>query len=102
MAATLIWTDAALGDLEGIAAFIAQDSPHFAASTIDAITGAVEKVTEFPQLGRVVPEFGDPRLREVIWRDYRIVYPVGEGQVAVTAVVHGSHPLTGKARQSAS
>jgi len=97
MATTLIWTEAALGDLEAISAFIAQDSPHFAATTVDAITAAVEKAREFPQIGRIVPEFGDPRLREVIWRDYRLVYHVDRGRIAVTAVVHGSRPLPGRA-----
>ena len=29
---------------------------------------------EFPESGRVVPERSDPSLREIIWRNYRIVY----------------------------
>jgi toxin ParE1/3/4 len=31
-------------------------------------------LAQFPELGRVVPEFGDDFIREIIVRSYRIVY----------------------------
>lgn len=33
-------------------------------------------LAEFPELGRMVPEFQDPLIREIIHRSYRIVYRV--------------------------
>jgi plasmid stabilization system protein ParE len=38
----------------------------------------------------VVPELGDPILREILWRNYRVVYRVrGEG-VEIVSVFHGA------------
>ena len=37
---------------------------------------AVERLTEFPRSGRVVPELADDALREVVFHSYRIVYEV--------------------------
>ena len=34
----------------------------------------MRRLREFPESGRAVPEWGDPMLREVIWRHYRVVY----------------------------
>jgi toxin ParE1/3/4 len=34
------------------------------------------RLADFPESGRIVPEFGDPTIREVIRRPCRIVYRV--------------------------
>jgi plasmid stabilization system protein ParE len=33
-----------------------------------------ESLTTFPEIGRIVPEFHQPDLREIICRSYRIIY----------------------------
>lgn len=33
-----------------------------------------DRLQEFPELGRSVPEYRDDNLREIIFRPYRIVY----------------------------
>jgi toxin ParE1/3/4 len=40
-------------------------------------------LTTFPELGRKVPEFDDPDVRELIFRSYRIVYRVRKEKFAV-------------------
>ena len=35
-----------------------------------------DKLEIFPEIGRVVPEYRDPGLREIVVRPYRIVYRV--------------------------
>jgi plasmid stabilization system protein ParE len=42
-----------------------------------------------------VPEYADPKLRDLFWRDYRIIYRVGEERIVVVAVVHGRRVLEG-------
>jgi len=44
-------------------------------------------------LGRVVPEFGEPLIRERFHRQYRIIYRVIEGGIEVDAVLHGARLL---------
>jgi toxin ParE1/3/4 len=93
MAATLIWTENALQDVEAIVAYIGRDSPHYAVLTAERILQTVERLAEFPRSGRVVPEFQDAYLREVFLRQYRIVYRVAGETVTIITVVHGARLL---------
>ncbi len=52
--------------LENTAAYIAWESPRYAAVVASRLAAAVDHVEEFPQLGHVVPEVGDPAVRAVI------------------------------------
>jgi toxin ParE1/3/4 len=51
------------------------------------------RLEEFPHLGRVVPEYADESLRELIESSYRIVYQVYEDRLDVVAVVHGARKM---------
>lgn len=73
------WTPQAADDLEAIFDFIARDSPHYARLIVDDILAAVDKLEQFPQIGRAVPERPGADLRELIKPPYRIVYRLGEG-----------------------
>jgi len=44
----------------------------------------------FPERGRVVPEFADPEIREIIFKSYRIVYRVRAGHVQVIRFWHAA------------
>jgi toxin ParE1/3/4 len=47
---------------------------------------AVERLTDYPESGRVVPEFGIARLREVIHPPFRIVYRVDKDRARIVRV----------------
>jgi plasmid stabilization system protein ParE len=51
----------------------------------DRATRASERLAEFPDSGRIVPEFGVPLLREVIISRYRLVYERLPDRIAVIA-----------------
>lgn len=70
----LIWSPRAAVDLEEIRAFIAIDSPDWADLTVRRIVSSVERLQQFPESGRIVPERQSPDLREVISGSFRIVY----------------------------
>ena len=36
----------------------------------------VKSLEQFPEIGRVVPEFGNPVIREIVVRSYRVIYRV--------------------------
>jgi plasmid stabilization system protein ParE len=44
----------------------------------------------FPESGRIVPEIGDPALREVLYGSYRIVYELRDNRVEIATVAHTS------------
>lgn len=89
MAREVVWTFRALQDVETIADYIARDSPGYAASLVARLVHAARSLVETSERGRVVPELGDPSIRELIVRPYRLVYRVGEQRIEVLAVIHG-------------
>jgi plasmid stabilization system protein ParE len=63
-------------DLEAIREYYERVAPDYAQTFVD---GAIEKTHQleaFPRIGRIVPEIGDEDVREVIYRQYRIIYIV--------------------------
>ena len=87
------WTPQAANDLEAIAEFISQDSPHYASLFVLDILYAVDRLIQFPKSGRVVPEINDPLIREVIFGSYRIIFRVRQDLVEILTVFHGSRLL---------
>jgi len=62
----VIWTDDAIKSLEDIVDYIAEDSPYYASCFAKNILVCIEKVTDFPLIGRIVPEYDIPEIREII------------------------------------
>lgn len=85
------WTSQARADLRAIRQFLARESPRYAEVLEDGILAATDRLAVFPRSGRSVPEVGDEAMREVLYRDYRIVYVVvDDGQVDVLTVFHST------------
>jgi plasmid stabilization system protein ParE len=76
MAYALIWSPAARDDLHDIVVFIARDNPNRAMSFGYELVSETDRLREFPELGRIVPEYRNDSLREIIFRPYRLVYRV--------------------------
>src|SRR5262245_27054275 len=72
----------------------AQDSAVYADLVVRRIVAAVERLRTFPESGRIVPERGDPVIREVIVRPYRVVYRLLPGTVQIITVFHASRLLS--------
>lgn len=91
----LVWSERARQDLLAIAAYIASDNPTAARAQVARLRAAARNAAEQPQIGRMVPEPGDPAVRERIVGRYRLVYQIG-AQLEVLVVFEGHHrlPLT--------
>ena len=76
MAYELIWAPSARLDLKELASYIAESRPEVSARFVKSIFHTTEHLSAFPQSGRVVPEFNDPNIREVIRKPCRIVYRI--------------------------
>ena len=74
MAYALIWSPLARDDLRDLVRFIARDNPDRAASFGFELIQRTENLSQFPELGRMVPERRDPRIREIVIRPYRVIY----------------------------
>jgi plasmid stabilization system protein ParE len=76
MAYKLIWSPAARDDLHDIVVFIARDNPNRAMSFGYELISGTDRLQEFPEVGRIVPEYRNDYIREIVIRPYRIVYRV--------------------------
>jgi plasmid stabilization system protein ParE len=95
MAQKVIWTVSAIQDLQNIVEFIAQDSPYYAMSVYEDLMGKAQTLIEFPHRGRVVPEFDDPKVRELFIHRYRFIYQIVEGDIIITTIIHGARDFKG-------
>lgn len=93
------WSLTAGNDLQDIENFIARDSVLHAVAFVDRIIEFTETLLKNPRIGRIVPEFSRDDLREVIFRNYRIVYLLQDDRIFILRVVHGSRDLLVLARR---
>lgn len=88
----IVWSPLALERVEDIARYIAEDNPDAAVQWVDDLFVTVERLADFPISGRMVPEVGSPRIRELIFGTYRVIYRVKD-QVDILTVRRGSQLL---------
>jgi addiction module RelE/StbE family toxin len=91
--ASIRWTVGAREDLREIFDYIGRDSTVYAAATVERIIATIEQIRRNPKLGRVVPEYDDETIRELVVGNYRVVYRLRGQRIGVIAVVHGSRDL---------
>ena len=53
----------------------------------------VERLSEFPESGRMVPEIKRKAFRELIYGNYRVIYRYEHGEVSILTVRHGRQIL---------
>ena len=90
----VIWTEAAWLDLEQIIGYIEKDSAHYAASLAREVRDAARSLARFAERGRRVPELGQPGVREIFVRRYRLVYSLSHETVHILGLIHGARELS--------
>jgi addiction module RelE/StbE family toxin len=86
------WSPLALDRVTDIVRYIAKDNPGAAERWVNELFDSVERLADFPESGRVVPEVGVRRIREVIFGAYRVIYSVKD-KVEILTVRRGSQLL---------
>ncbi len=91
----IVFSSQAKADLAEIVNFIAYDKPQAARKLATSIRQSVLKLSDFPKMGRTVPEFADETIRELIKGQYRVVYKVDDKKNTIVSVTihHGRRPL---------
>ena len=95
MAYTLTWSPTARFDLWDILSYISEFDPEAASRFGQSVFDAVERLADFPESGRIVPEFQDVDLREIICKPCRIVYRLrkNENLVEIVRVWHAARGI---------
>ena len=86
------WSRLALDRVSDIARYIAEDNPDATERWVDELFDSVARLADFPESGRVVPEVGVRRIRELIFGAYRVIYSVKD-KVEILTVRRGSQLL---------
>jgi len=87
------WSPIATDDLESIIRYYEKTAPKFAQNFAKKIIYIIENLNQFPKMGRLVPELENTEIREIIYRNFRIIYRSQENYLEIARIIHGSRIL---------
>lgn len=88
------WSRRALDRIRQIHNYIALDAPDTARKYAETLIRSTDRLVMLPLSGRIVPEFEQENIREIIKGNYRIVYKVlSDTEVIILTVFHSSQLL---------
>ena len=90
----VIWSDHALSQLGQIHRYIAETAPHYARHVSDTIADKSETLADFSARGRIVPEIGNPQIREIAVFSWRLIYQTDSSQTVIIAILHQRQSFT--------
>ncbi len=89
----IIWSEPASLDLDNIKKYISNDSKYYADIFLAKLIKSAEKLEQFPEIGRIVPEINKKNIREIIFRPYRIIYKIHNDKIFILTIIHGARLL---------
>ncbi len=88
------WSEPAKIDLRHIHDYIAKNSKFYAEKVAREIVAKSEQVSAFPEAGRIVPEIGEPAIREFFIYSYRLIYEIFPDTIVILALIHAKRNFT--------
>jgi plasmid stabilization system protein ParE len=91
MAVDIRWLEEANDDVHSILAYISSDNPKAASIYVDAIAQSCERLSQFPESGRVFNE----RYRVLVVRNHLVLYryDAGAREVTIARVIDGRRDI---------
>ena len=84
----IIWSPLAVERISEISDYIAEDNTDASIKWLESVFKVIERLKDYPESGRVVPELGKPNLREIIHGHYRIIYKIQQNELFILTVRH--------------
>jgi addiction module RelE/StbE family toxin len=89
------WLLAAKNDLKEIYDYISLDSKRYAKLQVERIQNKTEILKFQIEIGKIVEELNDPKVREIIEGNYRIIYRIiSKSELHILLVHHGARDLS--------
>jgi toxin ParE1/3/4 len=79
----IVWTNQALHKLNTFVDYIARDDLVTAEKWALKLIEKTDQLIEQPESGRIVPEFNEPNLRELIVGNYRVIYRIRKEEATI-------------------
>ena len=95
----IIWSPKARQRAREAVDFIKEDRPLASEQWLEGLVQRVLLLEEFPDQGRIVPEWGQSDVREVLHPPYRVLYQVSSEQVEILTLSHMRQELEGHSGQ---
>jgi toxin ParE1/3/4 len=89
----IFWTKESLIRLQEIEECISIDNPEAAIEFVDELISLAETLLDNPEKGRVVPELLFENIRELLYKNYRIVYLIKKNSIEILTVFEGHQLL---------
>ncbi len=89
----IFWTKEALLRLQEIEEYISVDNPVAAIEFVDNLISLAETLIFNREKGRIVPELSMENIRELLHKNYRIVYLVKKNSIDILTVFEGHQLL---------
>lgn len=89
----IFWTKEASLCLQEIEKYISIDNPVVAIEFVEKLISLAETIIDNPEMGRIVPELSLENIRELLHKNYRIVYLIKKNSVDILTVFEGHQLL---------
>jgi toxin ParE1/3/4 len=84
----VVWTERARRELDEAIGFISEDSVQGARRVLHEVLESAASLSTLGERGMIVPERGDPVIRELLVGSYRLLYRVSSDQIEILALLH--------------
>lgn len=81
------WTEGAVGNLDQVEEYIAQDNPPAAVATVNKIIEAAQMLSDYPAIGKRGRERGTRELA-IAGLPFTIIYAVRREELVIIRVLH--------------
>ena len=89
----LDWSPRALQQAAEIVDYIGADHPKAALEWLDGLERRLTALPGLPEQGRVVPEWYEPTVRELIYKRHRVIYEVHPDRVELLSIRHSREQI---------
>lgn len=88
------YSKTALQDLKAIYNYISRDSIFYAKREAKLIRLATSKLKTAPLIGKKFEKYDDENIRELIFKNYRIIYEIESKQIVILTIHHHSRSIS--------
>jgi toxin ParE1/3/4 len=86
----VVFTEAALADLDNVLSFVALHYPALAASVEERIRAVVARIATWPESARIVEDRPGVRVVPLVRYPYKVFYRIIDGEIEILHIHHVS------------